>query len=740
MPIRCEHNRYFLCQFVSCSGTILTLFPLYRICLLSYINTYIINTTLFSFQVRCNPLQRFPSSPIIQYRENYRNVPRIQPSNLESYPHLYMTQSPLTTYHNIPVSLNNYVQGIHLNNILQNEINSAINSNNCEQNGIQSRRYALNSTDLFIPNVVNNYYIVSPDNFQKNFTKNCRKRNANENSTLNNNSEPKRKKKCKKRKISEITSESGDNNKRKCSRKKEMNKENNGQTISQPNKQDVKSDRNNQCKVKSIDRSQSLTDQKEKKIDHSTANTKQTSAQQRNCKATNNNYRNIDQNNSQYTEAIPPKSGKEVKTKKNKSNNCQKLIEKDDTYDWSKIFECFNVNNECNNRCTRNYKEDNVQKYQQQYQIPSDFSNMAPYMMFNQQSFNTDRYFPYNFDYLYNMQQFQNINTNTQQKKPKNRRVNRRKKQKKGKGKNCDQNKTIKEPDNCDKVVELSPELIKGQMTCGPVSTQVEEPQIERSIHDVSDTNNKNVKESLKLSDEEEFPPVDDYYPEFHSDNIYTSKEEYDWDIFHDRNYYSSSDMSDLDRERRKYDSTDDINTFKYNKITILDDNLKPSSDVKIENIKNKEGEKITMNVNDKDERDNDKPNKSSEEIQFRTPPPLDFPDFKTEMINKDNHETKTETIYQANTKTDNEYKNNKMSNYSNVKKADNEKRNTIVDQNDVETVSGHSKVVKYGTPPNKEEQKADIEKIYNFKEENKNSNDGKTTIVIAKSLPYPIV
>uniref|UniRef100_S4PTD0 Uncharacterized protein n=1 Tax=Pararge aegeria TaxID=116150 RepID=S4PTD0_9NEOP len=185
--------------------------------------------------------------------------------------------------------------------------------------------------------------------------------------------------------------------------------------------------------------------------------------------------------------------------------------------------------------------------------------------------------------------------------------------------------------------------------------------------------------------------------------------------------------MGQLGRERRKYDSTDDIPTNQNGILAKNNLELKPATNIKIEN---KDMELLTIKVHN----NNVNQNMTSEDVQFRTPPALDFPDFKTEMINKDRNIPLAEIYYQPNKITVNRYNNNKISTFSNAKKVEsNEKRHKIIDQNYVETVLGHSKVAKYGTPPVNSPDYSDEEL------KTPKNSDGKTIVVIAKSLPYPI-
>nr|XP_034838405.1 hybrid signal transduction histidine kinase D-like [Maniola hyperantus] len=356
------------------------------------------------------------------------------------------------------------------------------------------------------------------------------------------------------------------------------------------------------------------------------------------------------------------------------------------------------------------------------------------------------------------MQQFANENLIPSQKKPKiNRRTGRRKKQKKG-NKNCDRNK---QNGICEKNLESNPNQPTDVATdheCDSTKTvNIDEIIIEKTYQDVPDTNREEIDillnnhEYLKEIaphdcfdwDHEDHSPVyNDYYPVFHSDNGYTSEEEFDWNNFNDRHYYTSSDIIEQDKERKKYDSTDDGPITQQDNISKPND-INPFIYINYEDNENNENEPFETKVNSKEENDDIKLKTSSEEIQFKTPPALDFPDFKTEMINKENVIPKIEINYQPNNEAINKYENSKMSSYSDTKKAaSNEKSNKVVDQNEVETVFGHSKVVIYGAPTNNGDLCMDVINASNYGDEENNfhhPNAEKTTIVIAKSLPYPI-
>ncbi|XP_045782595.1 MATH and LRR domain-containing protein PFE0570w-like [Maniola jurtina] len=719
--------------------------------------------------VKSNPLQGLPSYPVIQYQEDYRNQLPIfvQPSDFNTYPHLHLIQNQLTPYQSIPISYNDYVQPNYLDNILRNGLKSAVYEN-CVQNGGPIQQY-VNPTDIPVPNVINNYIIVPVQTNTNNNTKDCRKITRTKTrddgiSTINENDDQKKNRKCRKRKnTSKNTNDKGHENTGKCSCDKKINR---GEKESEANKQSSDQDIKVCRKKKSRNKSQTLERSTEK--ESSVHNNKREKDNNSNLKLENNKNANMKNCNkiekackSIDSENDIRETSKRVKIDKRTSNYCKKEIRNDYSCDFDRtrdLDDLFNINEDCTEldiRCTRNNREDNTQNYQQQYYPPSDFSsNMSPYnMMFNQKSFNTNGYFPFDFDYLYNMQRFPNENMNPPRKKPKIiTRTFRRKKQKKGNKKNCNRNKqNTQQNGSCEKNLELLPTVVdvatghecdslKPAKIVETITEKTQDdPDIDREETDIQLSSHEDLKEiaphdCFDWNHEDHSPVYNDYYPVFHSDNVYTSEEEFYWNNFNDRHYYSCSDMSEQDKDIKKYDSTDN------GPVTQQDNIIKPN-DIKTF-VYSKKGKENNEKVNSKEENDNTKLKTSSEEIQFKSPPALDFPDFKTEMINKENRSPKIEIYYEPNDKAINKFENSKMSSYSNTKKAEsNEKRSKVVDQNDVETVFGHSKVVKYGAPPNNVDLSSDI--INGSDDRDKEDNyphpsAEKTTIVIAQSLPYP--
>ncbi|XP_039747854.1 uncharacterized protein LOC120625011 [Pararge aegeria] len=679
--------------------------------------------------VTTNPLQGFYSYPFIHHQDDFRYERPIlvQPSDFISYPQLFLNQNQLPPSQNTITSYNDYLQQIYLQNYLQKNLAE-------DQNGFKIKHYASDTAASLTPNVAKNYYLnLVAGNILKNKTIDCKregkcKTRVSNKGTPRTDAEQKTISKCRKKNNSKNKIDNRDRNK--CSRKAK-NVVNNNKFYTK----DVK-----ECKGNGL-RNKSHIYSRPTEIDVSVDLKKQTSAKNsyiRTAQVENTN-KNIKLEKGLKcidNEDLAPEVCKTDKRSKNKSKHCRKEMTKDVSYNYGQIKELddyFNINEDCaylDNRCTRN--DDSVKKYQQKYNPPSDFSyNMAPYMT--------------NFDYLYNMQQFPFANSNISQRRPINRRTNRRKKQKKSNKKNCDQVKIDFQQAGCEKKVDIYPKLdnVARSELASTVSNKEEESQIEKTCKAISEELNVEIKESFKDTENSKVnlpndsyelnhkaifdETLDDYYPEFHSDNFYTSKEEYDWSNFRDKHYYSSSDMGQLGRERRKYDSTDDIPTNQNGILAKNNLELKPATNIKIEN---KDMELLTIKVHN----NNVNQKMTSEDVQFRTPPALDFPDFKTEMINKDRNIPLAEIYYQPNKITVNRYNNNKISTFSNAKKVEsNEKRHKIIDQNYVETVLGHSKVAKYGTPPVNSPDYSDEEL------KTPKNSDGKTIVVIAKSLPYPI-
>ncbi|XP_050358747.1 uncharacterized protein LOC126779041 [Nymphalis io] len=197
---------------------------------------------------------------------------------------------------------------------------------------------------------------------------------------------------------------------------------------------------------------------------------------------------------------------------------------------------------------------------------------------------------------------------------------------------------------------------------------------------------------------------IDEYYPDFTSDNLYLSKEDYEYNNFHDRYYYASDNKAKMSREKRRYEH-------------VKGKKLRKSDDVhnKKQEVNNIKGKKSIQR-----HKDTLKDKENPSETKFHTPPPLEFPDFKTEMVNKDRDNPRKENEHIQNERQSEISKN-------------------LDHDNEVETVFAHSKVVKYGASPNTQEAT-----LFDFTQTNIGdekiifSRDGDTTVIIARSLGYP--
>ncbi|CAH0717132.1 unnamed protein product, partial [Brenthis ino] len=313
--------------------------------------------------------------------------------------------------------------------------------------------------------------------------------------------------------------------------------------------------------------------------------------------------------------------------------------------------------------------------------------------------------------------------------------IENKKKQRSNRKPNTDQssNKQQNIEDNCNKVVELSPKSLERETLIEPIPNLITNKKNQKQVIEVKTTektyldiiNEPNTEIVLEPSitllqkhdlnsevlNDEDIPNVydndifDDYYPDFTSDSIYLSKEDHDWN-FHDRHYYTSDNNAEMSTERRRYEP-----------------NARRSLEKK---------QFDTTETVPKHNSDNIREMKAlTEETNFKTPPGLEFPDFKTEMINKNKYSPKTDINFQPN--ANNNYQSDKISAFSNVKTSGN-KNNNILD-NTVETVYARSKVVKYG---GSEPHEKISRKSSNINKNNNVTNNDKATIIVAESVDSP--
>ncbi|XP_045457479.1 uncharacterized protein LOC123667682 [Melitaea cinxia] len=205
----------------------------------------------------------------------------------------------------------------------------------------------------------------------------------------------------------------------------------------------------------------------------------------------------------------------------------------------------------------------------------------------------------------------------------------------------------------------------------------------------------------------------DEYYPDFTSDKTYLSKEEYEYN-FHDRHYYNSDNKAEMSIESRRYEHIDGRNSKHFDDVT---------DDV------------ITRHDKNSKQNKNHKSNILSSELEFRTPPPLLFPDFKTEMINRDSFTSRSEYHQVDNDENYSDSRHHYKIPFYDLKES---KPLELDNKNQVETVFAHSKVIKYGNTPNKEDISSIASKTTRNDDKNLFSTDGKTTVIIARSLGYP--
>lgn len=215
---------------------------------------------------------------------------------------------------------------------------------------------------------------------------------------------------------------------------------------------------------------------------------------------------------------------------------------------------------------------------------------------------------------------------------------------------------------------------------------------------------------------------VDDYYPDFTIDNhayFLRSMEDVNLESLEDRYYYTTDSprFPELYRERRKFDHNNNKNKLIRG----------PPADRNIFDHRTTDRETITPKIEQTTET----------KEQFRTPPTLEKPDFKTKKI--DNGKTVFEDIVYKPEFTKKDINKDKVSAYSNTKTPQyNHKNkplkvsNTLPERGNIETVFANSKVAKYGS------NHGDTTSSYeDGMDTPKNSKQSDTTIVYAESIPY---
>ncbi|XP_047541496.1 probable serine/threonine-protein kinase DDB_G0288147 [Vanessa atalanta] len=454
-----------------------------------------------------------------------------------------------------------------------------------------------------------------------------------------------------------------------------------------------------------------------------------------------------------------------------------------------------------NNNHHHNYHNNNQQNVQRDCpaNIASYLNSIMSMPQLNTNYFNPMGNFPYNFNYLYQIPPQSNSRSNESNKKRKKGKKKQKTNNSTKDEKQCTNQNQVEEltSDDCEKVVELTPQFIEIEPINEAIISEETSQNVERNEDKtVKDSKKKDFEKEIRViepiennkpriielspeliepppelielplevneppaeiieplpeiikhpseiikpsniyinddsadtlyvapvlgPDENLYPPMigdedipffddndvfDEYYPDFTSDNIYLSKEDYESNNFHDRYYYASDNKAEISREKRKYEHV------KGKKMRKSDD--AHNNKQKIKNTKDK---KFTQQ-----HKDTSKDKETSSEVKFRIPPPLEFPDFKTEMVNKDRDDPRIQ------------YEHNKNGRKNDVFRDDDH-------DNQVETVFAHSKVVKYGAPPNTKETALFDLAPTNIDDDEKIlfSRDGDTTVVIARSLGYP--
>lgn len=205
---------------------------------------------------------------------------------------------------------------------------------------------------------------------------------------------------------------------------------------------------------------------------------------------------------------------------------------------------------------------------------------------------------------------------------------------------------------------------------------------------------------------------INDYYPDFTNNNKYSSSEEmYSVRNLRDNRYYYTTD-----RNYKPKPSTHEYNRNKLRKLhKVVEDSFedvirRPDTE-----------EKIFPNY---DELESD--------VDFRTPPLLDSPNFQTKQLVKQkpsDYEIQKQVSYKSSTYSDVK---SPLSEVSKGHKAGNTKKTKA---DNIETVYAHSKVVKYGKTNEESEENVTPVVTYYLPDNMQYEEDGKT-VVIAKSIP----
>lgn len=704
----------------------------------------------FGILVTSNPLQG-ATCALSTYQPNYISEPPLS-SNYNPYQQQNTVQYRLApTIQTFPYSYNGQVNGYYLDNGLTNTQTSPLVNplSDYSQDGLNLNYY--NSNANKIPKVVNNYIIVPPE-----YISNYQVGNGIQNQNLKKNHEyvkvncHKENAKCKREENGEardiysnfeskLNGIKCDNSAPKQSIRREDNK----------NIKTSKNAENNNQISKSSKRKKNLDVEEKDKVDNNEKSKMKMKGSKKSKKNKNSNKKSKAKETAQSILKDPS------------SKTDKDIFLKDKVKDDKKTADvevCFDINEDCTrleNRKPRNNFYEPKNTCQQQF--PRGFSeNIASYLnnimsdpQFSQNYLNSFSNFPYNLDYLYRIPQLNSECSNEPSKRGKNRRKNsksnkscRNNSKSSTRKENANKNQNRKDPSNECKVVELEPQFIniedtkqniqgkkKSEVNNNKTINQkqsknreeitLEAPQLFGDTEwvqlnaddDSSELHNAPVSDDNVPDIQPELP--DEYYPDFTSDKIYLSKEEYEYN-FHDRHYYNSDNKAEMSIESRRYEHIDGRNSRHFDDFTDA---------------------VLTRRDKNKKQKKNHKSNILSSELEFRTPPPLLFPDFKTEMINRDSFTSRSEYHQAENGENYSDSTHDYKNPFYDLKES---KPLDLGHKNQVETVFAHSKVIKYGKTPNKEEISSISSKETRKDDKNLFSTDGKTTVIIARSLGYP--
>ncbi|XP_064075563.1 MATH and LRR domain-containing protein PFE0570w-like [Vanessa tameamea] len=800
--------------------------------------------------VATNPLQGLQSCPQVKYVQNYGQLdgPLI-PTNYKPYQQQLMVQNQITpTIQTIPYLHDEQISRLYYKVQPIPTINAFadVNTRVYDQNGIEIARYAANPAGA-APNVVNNYIIVPPEYFKlnqsipsENLYYPYQKKGLKDDTDIKNNDYTE-KEKHKKNKRNEHSFEKHayvDNNN---NDKPKSDKQNNDvpkkkakRIGSKMNKSKRKSSKKNKNKGEELEVPKVIDEDDVVPDKQRTHRSKLKALENQNDKEIEENReskikrRKSDDSSKTVNKKIQKK--KKIKPTQEESMDSQpkedlqddinlKISPNEITKKTADVDVCFDINEECadlESRRTRNncydrkcnnnnhhhhYHNNNQQNVQRDFpaNIASYLNSIMSMPQLNTNYFNAMGNFPYNFNYLYQIPPQSKSRSNESNKKRKKGKKKQKTNNSSKDEKQCANQHQVEEvtSDDCEKVVELTPQFIEIEQINEPIIPEVTSQNIERNEDKtVKDSKKKDFEKEIRviepiennkpkiieLSPELiepppeliELPPeviespaeiieplseiikhtseiikpsniyisddsaetlyvapvlgpdeslyvapmiggetipffddndvFDEYYPDFTSDNIYLSKEDYELNNFHDRYYYASDNKAEMSREKRKYEH---VKGKKMRKSNDAHNNK--------QTVKNTKDKKNTQQ-----HKDTLKDKENSSEVKFRIPPPLEFPDFKTEMVNKDRDDPRIQDEHNKN-----EHKNDMSKD--------------VDHDNQVETVFAHSKVVKYGAPPNTEETALFNLTPTNIDDDEKIlfSRDGDTTVVIARSLGY---